>query len=202
MFERKTGEAPATATAATRAAITPVGTWKVDVAHSSVGFEVKHMMIATVRGRFDDFEGSLSLDDAGQARVQGVIRTASINTNESQRDEHLRSPDFFDAVTYPEIRFSSDRIEHVRGDHYRIQGSITIKDVTREIQLDAEAAGVGTDPWGNQRAAVRAVGELDRTDFELRWNQALETGGILVGDKVKLVVDVSAVLFAEGRNAQ
>ncbi|MHB9150924.1 MAG: YceI family protein [Thermoleophilia bacterium] len=194
---KKTGEETANATTATAASIAPVGTWQVDPAHSSIGFEVKHMMIATVRGRFDDFEGSLSLDETGEARVQGVIRTASINTNEPQRDGHLRSADFFDAETYPEIQFSSQRIEHVRDDRYRITGNITIKDVTREIVLDAEAEGVGTDPWGNQRAAVRAVGELDRTDFGLRWNQALETGGILVGEKVRLVVDISAVLAAQ-----
>lgn len=173
--------------------LTPTGSWKVDPAHSSVTFQVKHMMIATVRGRFDEFEGTLTTDQAGGLRAEGIIRAASINTNEARRDEHLRSADFFEAETYPEIRFASTGIEHVKNDVYRVSGTLTIKDVTRPIELEAQAEGTGQDPWGNERAGVTATGEINRTHFGLRWNQALEAGGVLVGDKVRLAIDISAV---------
>jgi polyisoprenoid-binding protein YceI len=173
----------------------PAGTWKVDPAHSSVGFEVKHLMIATVRGRFTDFEGTLEAaeDDPSNSRAHGAVKVASIDTGDPQRDEHLRSPDFFDAERYPEIRFESTRIEHIEGGTYRIAGDLTIKDQTREVEMDATVEGTGEDPWGNERVGVSVRGEIDRTEFGLTWQQKLAQGGVLVGEEVKILIDISAV---------
>jgi polyisoprenoid-binding protein YceI len=172
----------------------PTGTWHVDPAHSSVEFEVKHMMIATVRGRFREFEGTIeAAEDIADSRVYGVVKTGSIDTNEPDRDAHLRSADFLDTDTYPESRFESTRIEPLGGPRYRVVGDLTISDVTREVQLEATVEGAERDPWGNDRVGVRLRGTIDRNDFGLRWQRILETGGFLVGDEVRLAVDVSAV---------
>jgi polyisoprenoid-binding protein YceI len=172
----------------------PTGTWHVDPAHSSVEFEVKHMMIATVRGRFREFEGTIeAAEDIADSRVYGVVKTGSIDTNEPDRDAHLRSADFLDTDTYPESRFESTRIEPLGGPRYRVVGDLTIRDVTREVQLEATVEGAERDPWGNDRVGVRLRGTIDRNDFGLRWQRILETGGFLVGDEVRLAVDVSAV---------
>jgi polyisoprenoid-binding protein YceI len=172
----------------------PTGTWVVDPTHSSVGFSVKHMMIATVRGRFSDFEGTIeAAEDVSDSRVRGVVRTASIDTNEPTRDEHLRSADFLDVEHYPEARFESTRIEPVGGAHYRLTGNLTIKDVTREVTMDATVEGAEQDPWGKDRVGVSVRGVIDRTEFGLRWQQLLETGGFLVGNEIRIHVDVSAV---------
>jgi polyisoprenoid-binding protein YceI len=186
-----------TSTTRERQTIAPAGVWTIDPTHSSVGFSVKHMMIATVRGRFAQFEGAIEVDESGAARIHGVVDAASIDTNESQRDEHLRSADFLDAAEHPEIRFRSTAVER-RGDgEYRIAGEITIRGATREIALDAQVQGAGTDPWGNERVALEATGQLSRKDFGLTWNQAMEAGGVLVGDRVTLTLDLSTVR-AEG----
>lgn len=172
----------------------PTGTWHVDPAHSSVEFEVKHMMIATVRGRFRDFEGTIeAAEDIANSRVHGVVKTGSIDTNEPDRDAHLRSADFLDTGRYPESRFESKRIEPLGGARYRVFGDLTIKDVTREVELEATVEGAERDPWGNERVGIRVRGTIDRNDFGLRWQRLLETGGFLVGDEVKIAVDVSAV---------
>jgi polyisoprenoid-binding protein YceI len=172
----------------------PTGRWHVDPAHSSVEFEVKHMMIATVRGRFRDFEGTIeAAEDVAQSRVWGVVRTGSIDTNEADRDAHLRSADFLDTERYPESRFESKRIESLGGARYRVIGDLTLKDVTREVEFEATVEGAERDPWGNERVGVRLRGTIDRNDFGLRWQRVLETGGFLVGDEVRLLVDVSAV---------
>jgi polyisoprenoid-binding protein YceI len=173
----------------------PAGTWKVDPAHSSVGFEVKHLMIATVRGRFTEFDGTLEAaeDDPSNSRAYGSVQVASIDTGDPQRDEHLRSPDFFDAERYPAMSFESTRIEHVEGGTYRIAGDLTIKDQTREVEMDANVEGTGRDPWGNERVGVSVRGEIDRTEFGLTWQQKLREGGVLVGEEVKIVIDISAV---------
>ncbi len=177
----------------TSAAIVPAGTWNIDPSHSTIGFSVKHMMIATVRGRFTRFAGSLSADDQGVAGIQGVVQAASIDTNEGQRDDHLRSPDFFDAANHPEIRFVSTGIEPTDSGEYRVMGRLTIKEITRDVTLDAVVNGAGTDPWGNERVALEARGTISRKDFELNWNQVLEAGGVLVGDKIRLNLDLSTV---------
>jgi polyisoprenoid-binding protein YceI len=176
----------------------PAGTWRVDPSHSSVGFEVKHMMIATVRGRFREFEGALeAAEDLADSRCYGTVKVASIDTGDPDRDAHLRSPDFFDAEQYPDITFESTGIENVDGPVYRITGDLTIRGETREVTLDATVEGAGEDPWGNHRVGVSATGVINRNDFGLRWQQRLAAGGVLVGEEVKLVIDVSAVREAE-----
>jgi polyisoprenoid-binding protein YceI len=171
-------------------------TWQIDPSHSRIGFSVKHMMIATVRGEFKAYTGSLELntEDITRSKLSGDIEVASIDTREAQRDDHLRSADFFDAANHPTIHFESKRIEHVDGNEYRVVGDITIRGVTREIVLEAEYAGVHKDPWGGTRTGFTVTGSLNRKDFGLSWNAALETGGVLVGDKVKLELEVEAVL--------
>jgi len=173
--------------------VIPAGTWSVDPAHSKVGFAVKHMGIATVRGEFTEFEGTLELgEDLSSARAYGTVKAASIDTNEPQRDAHLRSPDFFDAETYPELAFTSTRIEPAGEDTYRIVGDLTIRGVTHEIVLTAEVNGVDVDPYGNERVGLEVTGEMRRGAYGMTFNQALGSGNMLVSDKVKLVLDISA----------
>jgi polyisoprenoid-binding protein YceI len=172
----------------------PTGTWHVDPAHSSIEFEIKHMMIATVRGRFTEFEGTVvAAEDIADSRAYGLVKTASIDTNDRSRDEHLRSPDFFDVERYPEIRFESTRIQPAGGRGYDVFGRLTIKDVTREVQLESTVEGADRDPWGNDRVGIRARGTINRKDFGLTWQRALESGGFLVGEDVRLLIDLSAV---------
>lgn len=176
----------------------PTGTWKVDPAHSAVEFQVRHMMIATVRGRFAEFEGTIEArPDIADSRAYGSVRVSSIDTNQPDRDAHLRSPDFFDAERFPEIRFESTQIEPLGGARFRVRGDLTMRDVTREVELEATVHGADRDPWGNDRVGVSWRGTIDRTDFGLRWQQVLETGGFLVGDEVKVIVDISAVKAPE-----
>jgi polyisoprenoid-binding protein YceI len=172
------------------------GVWNIDPSHSTIGFSVKHMMIATVRGRFTEFSGALTAGDDGAIAIDGLIQAASIDTNESQRDEHLRSADFFDAANHPEIRFASTRVTASGDGGLTIAGELTIKGITREVVLDAELHGSGVDPWGNERVALEAKGEINRKDFELNWNQLLEAGGVLVGEKIKIALDLSTVRSA------
>ncbi len=172
----------------------PTGTWSVDPAHSTIGFAVKHMGIATVRGEFRKFEGTLEIgEDLASARAYGTVEVQSVDTNEPQRDDHLRSPDFFDAVQYPELRFESTKIEALDEEEYRITGKLTIHGVTNEIVLHAEAQGTDTDPWGNLRVGLEVTGQLSRGDYDMKFNQALGSGNMLVADKVKLALDISAV---------
>lgn len=172
----------------------PTGTWTVDPIHSSVGFEVKHMMISTVRGHFKQYEGTLeAAEDYHDSRVWGSVQVASIDTNNPDRDEHLRGPDFFDAERWPSITFESTAIEHVEAGSYRVTGDLTIKGVTREIQVEANVEGAAVDPWGKDRVGVAVRGSIDRTEFGLTWQQALVGGGLLVGEQVALRIDISAV---------
>jgi polyisoprenoid-binding protein YceI len=174
-------------------ALVPAGTWKVDPIHSSVEFQVKHMMIATVKGRFTAFEGTLEAGENGRLEARGTVRVNSIDTHESKRDEHLRSPDFFDAATHPQIRFSSTEIAPTGDSSLRIASELTIKGHTQPVELAGEVGGVGVDPWGNDRVGLMARGEINRRDFGLTWNQAVEAGGALVSDKVRIEIDISAV---------
>jgi polyisoprenoid-binding protein YceI len=172
----------------------PTGTWEIDPIHSSVGFEVKHMMISTVRGQFKQFEGTLeAAEDYHDSRVWGSVQVASLDTGNADRDEHLLSPDFFDAAHYPQITFRSTVIEHVVLGTYRVGGDLTIKDVTREVQVEASVEGSAVDPWGNDRVGIAVRGSIDRTDFGLTWQQSLVGGGLLVGEQVALRFDISAV---------
>ena len=177
---------------ATTQTLIPTGTWAVDPAHSRVEFAVKHMGIATVRGTFGSFEGKLEIGADG-AQASGTVETTSINTGEDQRDAHLRSPDFFDADTNPQITFVSTAITPVDEETFKITGDLTIHGITREITLHADVQGTDIDPWGNERVGLEVTGQLNRGDFEMKFNQALGSGNMLVSDKVKLALDISAI---------
>ena len=172
--------------------------WNIDAAHSGVHFSIRHMVISKVRGRFAKYAGSIDLDDADLARstVQVTIDAASIDTGVADRDTHLRSADFFDVEKFPELRFRSRKIEKVAEGRYRVLGDLTIRDVTREVTLDVGYGGQATDPWGNVRAGFVAKTSLDRKDFGLTWNQVLEAGGILVGERVDIDLEIEAVRAA------
>jgi polyisoprenoid-binding protein YceI len=171
----------------------PTGTWNVDPAHSQVGFAVKHMGIATVRGEFHEFQGSLTIAEDGSASASGSVKTASVDTGESPRDDHLRSPDFFDAEHNPELTFQSTSIEPVDDETFRVIGDLTIHGVTKSVRLEAVVDGTDTDPWGNDRVGLEVVGQISRGDFDMKFNQALGSGNMLVADKVTLALDISAV---------
>ena len=166
-------------------------TWQIDPAHTEVGFEVKHMMFAKVRGRFEDVRGTITLDEEGESRTEVVIGAASVNTGQEQRDEHLRSGDFFDVEQFPELRFESRSVQRA-GEGLVVVGDLTIRGVTLPVELDVTETGKGLDPWGNERVGFTATTAVDRRDFGLNWNQALEAGGILVGHEVKIVLEVQA----------
>ena len=167
-------------------------TWTVDPSHSNVEFAVKHLMISTVKGRFGDVKGTVQYNEANpaQSRVEIEIGIHSIDTRTEQRDQHLRSPDFFDVEKFPTMRFVSRRIEGDPNGEFKLIGDLTIRDQTREIVLDAEFQGRNRDPWGGERMGFEAKGKLNRKDFGLHWNQALESGGWLVGEDLKLTIEV------------
>ena len=171
----------------------PAGTWKVDPAHSSIEFGIKHLLITTVKGYFGDFDGSLEVDEDGTAKAVGMIKAESVSTNQGQRDQHLQSPDFFDVARFPELRFESTSIDHLEGNRFRVSGDLTIKDTTREIELEAEFTGTNRDPYGQERIGLTLRGSVNPTEFGVDWNQELETGGNLVGDHAEFTVDVSAI---------
>jgi len=169
--------------------------WQIDPAHSTIEFSVKHMMITTVRGRFNAFDGTLQLNEEHPeaSYVEGAIDVASIDTGEPERDTHLRSADFFDVEQYPKMTFRSTRIERVGSGRYKVYGDLTIKDVTREVVFDVTDEGRGRDPWGNMRWGFSAEATLNRKDFGLTWNVPLEAGGWLVGDQVKVLIELQAI---------
>ncbi len=172
----------------------PTGTWNIDASHSSVAFSVRHMMVSKTRGRFSSFAGTVTVaDDPVASTAEVTIDAGSIDTRDAKRDDHLRSPDFFDVASHPEITFRSTALEPHGDDEFRLVGELTVKGVTRPVTLDVEVGGVAQDPWGGTRVGFTASGTLNRSDFGLEWNAALETGGVLVGDKIKLDLDVEAV---------
>jgi polyisoprenoid-binding protein YceI len=177
-----------------KSTLVPAGTWTVDPVHSTVGFSVKHLGIATVRGKFEDFEGTLEIGEGDRtARASGAVQGVSINTGDSGRDEHLRSADFFGVEQNPELRFESAGIEQVDEDTFEIAGDLTMNGVTKPITLTAEVQGEETDPWGNERVALEVTGQLNRGDWDMTFNQALGSGNLLVGEKVKLQLDIAAI---------
>jgi polyisoprenoid-binding protein YceI len=180
---------------ATRDTETATTTWTIDPAHTNVGFAVRHLMISTVRGRFADVRGTVVADEMDRTKgtVDVVIAVGSIDTREAQRDAHLRSGDFFDAEHFPEMTFRSTRIEDAPGDTFKLTGNLTIRGVTREIMLDVTAEGRGPDPWGGERAGFTATGKISRGDFGLTYNAVLETGGVVIGDEVKITIDTELV---------
>lgn len=169
-------------------------TWTFDPVHSAVEFSAKHMMITTVKGRFNELDVNLNLDDKNltNSSVEVAIGAASLTTNEPNRDNHLRSADFLDVENHPTITFKSKRIVHVDGNDYRIVGDLTIRGVTREVTLDTTLEGRGTNPYGRTIIAFSAKTAINRKDFGLQWNVALETGGVLVGDTVKIGIELQA----------
>ncbi len=182
-------------TTETAAATTGLTTWNIDPAHSSAEFGIKHMMISTVKGRFGALSGTLQFDgsDITGGSVEATIDVSSVSTNEPNRDGHLRSPDFFHVEQHPHITFKSSKVEHVEGDDYRITGDLTIRDVTKPVTLDVTHEGQITDPYGNRRVGFAAETTLNRGDYGLTFNQVLETGGVMVGDKVKVSLHIEAV---------
>ena len=170
-------------------------TWNIDPTHSQVEFAVRHLMISTVRGRFADVKGTVVTDesDPSKAEVDVVIGVNSIDTREPQRDAHLKSADFFDAEAFPAITFKSTRVIGGRGDRFELVGDLTIHGVTREVTLDVTSEGRAKDPWGGERAGYSATTRINRRDFGLTWNQALETGGFVVGDEIKISLDLELV---------
>lgn len=174
-------------------------TWQLDPAHNNVEFAVRHLMISTVKGRFGDVAGSITLNpsDETAASVEVTVQAASIDTRQEMRDNHLRSPDFFDAEKWPVLTFRSTRVDGDVDSDFRLFGDLTIRDVTREIELEVTRDGDGVDPWGNHRVAFSAKGKIDRRDFGLTYNQALETGGVLVGDEIRISVDVEFTAVAK-----
>lgn len=169
-------------------------TWKVDGAHTQVGFSVSHMMVSTVRGTFGTFDGTVETDAKGKLTgLQGTVDITSVDTADAKRDEHLRSPDFFDAAQFPKMTFTSKAVKAV-GDAYEVKGDLTIRGVTKPVTLKVEAIrGPITDPWGNVKAGTSATTTINRQDFGVSWNSTLDAGGVVVGDEVKITIDLEVV---------
>jgi polyisoprenoid-binding protein YceI len=183
-----TASAPSTTPAAATT------TWTIDTAHTNAEFAVRHLMISTVKGRFADVQGVVHVDEAdfAKSRVEVIIAVGSIDTREPQRDAHLRSADFFDAGNFPQLTFRSTRVEG-KGDAFKVVGDLTIRGITREVVLNVTSEGRTKDPWGGERAGFSASAKIKRTDFGLLWNQLLETGGVVVGEEVKISIDAELV---------
>jgi polyisoprenoid-binding protein YceI len=174
------------------------GSYAIDAAHSRIGFVARHAMVTKVRGSFTAFEGSATLDfaDPTKSSADIVIEVASIDTRQAQRDAHLRTNEFFDAATYPQITFRATRVEQVDGDDYRLTGDLTIKGVTKPVTVDVEYSGAAKDPYGNVRLGFEGRTTINRSDFGVTFNAALETGGVLVSEKIQLEFEISAVQIA------
>ena len=173
----------------------PAGTYVLDESHSHVGFVARHMVVAKTRGRFASFRGTVEIAEHPlESSVELEIDTASIDSRDERRDEHLRSPDFFDAERYPTIRYRSTSVAPGDNGQFLVEGELTVRDVTRPLQLVVDFLGAVADPWGNQRAGFSASAVVNREDFGLTWNQALEGGGVLVGKTVTIEIEAEAVL--------
>ncbi|MFF4649173.1 YceI family protein [Streptomyces sp. NPDC001380] len=201
LFSRTKSEAPAATAPAAPAASdlsALTGDYTIDPTHSSIGFTVRHAMVTTVRGEFGEYEGKLHLDgsDPSRSTAELTIKVASIDTNQQQRDEHLRTGDFFEAEAYPEITFRSTSAQRVDDETYRMTGDLTIKATTRPVTLDLVFNGSATDPYGNLRVGFEGGTTVNRSEWGLTYNAALEGGGVLISDKAKLVLDISAIKAA------
>jgi polyisoprenoid-binding protein YceI len=177
--------------------------WEIDSSHSGVHFSVRHLVIAKVRGTFARWSGTVDVPggDFSKATVAVTIDASSIDTGVEQRDAHLKSPDFFDVAQHPELRFVGKRVQARSGGDVDVVGDLTIKGITREVVLHVEQHGQAKDPWGNLRAAFTAKTSIDRRDFGLTWNQVLEAGGVMVGDRVEIEADIEAVKQVEAQVA-
>ncbi len=171
------------------------GSYTLDTTHSRLGFVARHAMVTKVRGSFTDFAGTAVLDagDPSRSHAEVTIQVASVDTGNGQRDEHLRTNDFFDAETYPEIRFVSTKAEALGEDNYRLTGDLTIKGITKSVAVDFEFTGLAADPWGNTRAGFEGKAVINRKDWGVNFNAALEAGGVLVSEKITLEFDISAI---------
>lgn len=176
------------------------GEWRIDPAHSRLGFSTRHAMVTKVRGAFNDVDGviNVDVDEPTNSSVSVTIKVASIDTRNAQRDEHLRTNDFFDAPHYPEITFVSKRIDQVEENSFIVNGDLTIRGVTKEIAVPIEFVGIETDPFGNMRAGFEGSRRIDRKDFGVNWNAALDSGGVLVSDRILLEFEISAIKSAAG----
>ena len=171
----------------------PAGTYTIDASHSRVGFSARHAMVTKVRGSFNEFSGSAVVAD-GAATITIEIGAASIDTRNADRDGHLQSPDFFDAATFPKLTFASTSVKDSGTDKLVVEGNLTIKDVTKSITIEFEYSGTAVDPYGNARYGFEGASEINRKDFGLVWNAALETGGVIVSDNIKLEFEISTIL--------
>ena len=171
------------------------GTYAIDASHTHVGFKVRHLMVSKVRGRFADFEGTVTIaDEPLESSVEVTVQLASIDTRDAGRDEHLRSADFFDAATHPTMTFRSTGVRETgTTGRYAVDGELTVRGITKPLTLDVTFDGTARDPWGGERAGFTATAEIDREDYGLTWNQSLETGGVLVGKKVELEIEAEVV---------
>ena len=170
----------------------PAGTWNIDASHSELGFVARHLMVTKVRGQFKEFEGTAKVgDDLGSSQVSAVVQLASIDTGSADRDAHLRSADFFDVENNPTMSFTSTEVTEDE-----LKGDLTIKGVTKPVTFDLDFNGLATDPWGNTKAGFEASTEINRKDFGLEWNVALEGGGVLVSEKIKINLDIQLVKAA------
>jgi polyisoprenoid-binding protein YceI len=180
--------------------VPPAGRWIIDPSHSSLQFVARHMMISKVRGRFRAFEGSIVIaENPLQSSVEATIDASSIDTGDPDRDAHLRAADFLDVERFPHVRFVSTSLSAGDDGKWRLDGELTIREVTRVVGISVEFCGVATDPWGNARAGFLGTTEINREEFDITWNQALEAGGFLVGKGVKVEIDVEALLEPDER---
>jgi polyisoprenoid-binding protein YceI len=178
----------------TEVALPEAGVWDVDPAHTSLEFVARHLMVSKVRGKFTDVVGTVEIaDDPLQSKATAKINAASVSTGDEKRDEHLRSADFFDVETYPTIDFVSTKVISHKDGTYQLEGNLTVRGITQPVELELEYNGVSTSPWGSQVAGFSASAELSRKEFGLEWNVALETGGVLVGDKIRLNLEIEAI---------
>ena len=173
------------------------GTYTLDKSHSTVGFVVRHLMVSKVRGSFGDFEGTIVVgEEPSQSSVTATIQTATVDTRDEQRDGHLKSPDFFDVEKFPTMTFTSTKVVPVRGSDWKVEGDLTIRGVTKPVVLDVEFNGAGGDPYGGKRFGFSATTEIDRDEFGMTFNMALETGGVMVSKNVKIEIEGEAILQA------
>ncbi len=167
-------------------------TWSIDPTHSEIGFKVKHMMFTNVSGRFDHYEATVTTEDESfeNAQLTFSAEVSSINTNNTDRDNHLKSADFFDAENNPSLTFKSTGFTKIDEDHYELDGNLTIKGIEKAVKFPVEFSGIMTDPWGNTKVGLNVLGKINRKDWGLNWNSALETGGVLVGEEVKMNIEL------------
>ena len=169
--------------------------WQLDKAHSSVSFSVRHMVISKTTGKFSDFDGTFTFDDKNwtASSAEMTVKAASVNTEEAKRDEHLRQADFFDADKYPDMKFKSKKVIKGEGNEFKLIGDLTIKDVTKEVAFEGEFNGIVNDPWGNTRAGFTVETKIDRQDFNLSFSKTLDTGGLVVGNEVEVVLELELI---------